>query len=63
MTVRSGRPSARWGRADRATSAGWSPPHPLVDSDHLKVQAPLIALYAHLLPCISNITEQGLEAS
>lgn len=38
------------------TVAWVKPPEPIRGLDHLGVQAPCIALYGQLLPCITNVT-------
>jgi hypothetical protein len=42
------------------TGVGWvEPPKPIRGLDHLGVQAPCIALYAQLLPGITNVTDRA----
>lgn len=45
---------------NRATDIGWvEPAKPIRGLDHLGVQAPCIALYAQLLPGITNVTDRA----
>src|SRR5438094_8117270 len=44
----------------RPTDVGWvEPAKPIRGLDHLGVQAPCIALYAQLLPGITNVTDRA----
>ena len=45
---------------NRANDVGWvEPAKPIRGLDHLGVQAPCIALYAQLLPGITNVTDRA----